>query len=57
MTQLDGLDVRAVHVHAGKISRSNPGKEPPHSNIKRAEVNFIPNLPQGEDPSSRIQAI
>ncbi|KAI9520625.1 hypothetical protein NQZ68_015164 [Dissostichus eleginoides] len=44
-----------VIVNAGKISRSNPDREPPHSNIKRpkrAKVNFLPNLPQGEDPSS-----
>ncbi|KAK1890982.1 hypothetical protein KUDE01_009812, partial [Dissostichus eleginoides] len=44
-----------VIVNAGKRSRSNPDSEPPHSNIKRpkrAEVNFLPNLPQGEDPSS-----
>ncbi|XP_033966395.1 uncharacterized protein [Pseudochaenichthys georgianus] len=44
-----------VIVNDGKRSRSNPHNEPPHSNIKRpkrAEVNFLPNLPQGEDPSS-----
>ncbi|XP_033947886.1 sterile alpha motif domain-containing protein 3-like isoform X2 [Pseudochaenichthys georgianus] len=44
-----------VIVNDGKRSRSNPHNEPPHSNIKRpkqAEVNFLPNLPQGENPSS-----
>lgn len=44
-----------VAVNAGKRSRSNPDNEPSHSNIKRpkrAEVNFLPNFPQGEDPSS-----
>ncbi|XP_045074312.1 uncharacterized protein LOC123487218 [Coregonus clupeaformis] len=44
-----------VAVNAGKRSRKNPENEPSHSNIKRpkcAEVNFLPNFPQGEDPSS-----
>lgn len=44
-----------VTVNAGKRSRNNPENEPSHSNIKRpkrAEVNFLPNFPQGEDPSS-----
>lgn len=45
-----------VTVNAGK--RSNPDNEPSHSNIKRpkrAEVNFLPNFPQGKDPSSLDQ--
>uniref|UniRef100_A0A3B4VIB3 PB1 domain-containing protein n=1 Tax=Seriola dumerili TaxID=41447 RepID=A0A3B4VIB3_SERDU len=44
-----------VTVNAGKRSRRNPENEPSHSNIKRpkrAEVNFLPSFPQGEDPSS-----
>lgn len=47
-----------VTVNAGKRSRSDPDSEPSHSNIKkpkRAEVNFLPNFPQGEDPSSLEQ--
>lgn len=43
-----------VTVNAGKRSRSNPENESSHSNIKRpkrAEVNFLPNFPQGKDPS------
>ncbi|KAM8769735.1 sterile alpha motif domain-containing protein 3-like isoform 1-T3 [Acanthopagrus schlegelii] len=47
-----------VTVNAGKRSRSNPDNEPSHSNIKRpkrAEVNFLPNFPQGKDPSSLEQ--
>uniref|UniRef100_A0A8C4Z2R7 Uncharacterized protein n=1 Tax=Gadus morhua TaxID=8049 RepID=A0A8C4Z2R7_GADMO len=42
-------------VNAGKRSRKNPENEPSHSHIKRpkrAEVNFLPNFPQGENPSS-----
>lgn len=41
--------------NAGKRSRSKPENEPSHSNIKRlrrAELNFLPNYPQGEDASS-----
>ncbi len=44
-----------VTINAGKRSRSNPDSEPSHSNIKRpkpAEVNFLANFPQGEDPLS-----
>lgn len=47
-----------VTVNAGRRSRSNPDNEPSHSNIKRpkrAEVNFLPNFPQGTDPSSLEQ--
>uniref|UniRef100_A0A8C3AFD0 Uncharacterized protein n=1 Tax=Cyclopterus lumpus TaxID=8103 RepID=A0A8C3AFD0_CYCLU len=47
-----------VTVNAGKRSRSNPENESSHSNIKRpkrAEVNFLPNFPQGKDPSSLEQ--
>ncbi|KAL0984765.1 hypothetical protein UPYG_G00146620 [Umbra pygmaea] len=47
-----------VTVNAGKRSRSNPENEPSRSNIKRpkrAEVNFLPNFPQGKDLSSLEQ--
>uniref|UniRef100_A0A8C6LP38 Sterile alpha motif domain-containing protein 3-like n=1 Tax=Nothobranchius furzeri TaxID=105023 RepID=A0A8C6LP38_NOTFU len=47
-----------VYVNAGKRSKNNPEHEASHSNIKRpkrAEVNFLPNFPQGEDPSSLEQ--
>lgn len=43
---------QAVTANAGRRSRSNPQNEPSHSNIKRpkrAEVNFLPNFPQGKD--------
>nr|XP_023667243.1 uncharacterized protein LOC111843693 [Paramormyrops kingsleyae] len=45
-------------VNAGKRSRMNPDNESSHSNIKRpkrAEVNFLPNFPQGENPSTLEQ--
>lgn len=44
-----------VSVNAGKRSKNYPDKEHPHSNIKRArraEVNFLPNLPKGESQAS-----
>lgn len=44
-----------AHLHLLKQSRSNPENEPSGSNIKRprrAEVNFLPNFPQGEGPST-----
>lgn len=44
-----------VTVNAGKRRQRNPENEPSQSNFKRpkrAEVNFLPNFPQGEDPSS-----
>lgn len=47
-----------VAVNAGKRSRNNPERDASHSNIKRpkrAEVNFLPNFPQGEDQSSLEQ--
>ncbi|KAK9523443.1 hypothetical protein VZT92_018385 [Zoarces viviparus] len=47
-----------VTVNAGKRSRINHESESSHSNIKRprqAEVNFLPNFPQGKDPSSLEQ--
>ncbi len=47
-----------ITINAGKRSRMNPDNESSHSNIKRpkrAEVNFLPNFPQGEDPSTLEQ--
>ncbi|KAJ8349140.1 hypothetical protein SKAU_G00277290 [Synaphobranchus kaupii] len=47
-----------ITVNAGKRGRSNPDGEPSHSNIKRpkrAEVNYLPNFPEGEDLSSLEQ--
>ncbi|XP_041699601.1 sterile alpha motif domain-containing protein 3-like [Coregonus clupeaformis] len=54
-TKMRRAGCQEVAVNAGKRSRKNPENEPSHSNIKRpkcAEVNFLPNFPQGEDPSS-----
>lgn len=44
-----------VSVNTGKRSRNNPEKEAPHANIKRArraEVNYLPNLPSGQSEAS-----
>uniref|UniRef100_A0A8D3D275 PB1 domain-containing protein n=1 Tax=Scophthalmus maximus TaxID=52904 RepID=A0A8D3D275_SCOMX len=44
--------------NSGKRSRNNPDRQPPHTNIKRpkrAEVNFLPNFPRGEDGASLEQ--
>lgn len=44
-----------VTVNCGKRSRNNQDKQAPHTNIKRpkrAEVNFLPNFPRGEDDVS-----
>lgn len=44
-----------VSVNAGKRSKNNPDKDHPHSNIKRArraEVNFLPNFPRGQNQAS-----
>uniref|UniRef100_A0A3B3QR02 PB1 domain-containing protein n=1 Tax=Paramormyrops kingsleyae TaxID=1676925 RepID=A0A3B3QR02_9TELE len=57
-TKMRRAGCQEVTVNAGKRSRSNPDNEPSHSNIKRpkrAEVNFLPNFPQGKDPSSLDQ--
>uniref|UniRef100_A0A673BJB1 Uncharacterized protein n=1 Tax=Sphaeramia orbicularis TaxID=375764 RepID=A0A673BJB1_9TELE len=54
-TKMRRAGCQEVTVNAGKRSQRNPENEPSHSNIKRprhAEVNFLPNFPQGEDPSS-----
>ncbi|TKS84012.1 Sterile alpha motif domain-containing protein 3 [Collichthys lucidus] len=45
---------REVAVNAGKRSKSHPERESSHSNIKRpkrAEVNFLPNFPEGKNES------
>lgn len=47
-----------VAVNSLKRSKNNPDREPPHTNIKRprrAEVNFLPNFPKGEDVGSLEQ--
>lgn len=44
-----------VSINAGKKSKYNPDNEHPHSNIKRArraEINFLPNFPKGENQAS-----
>ncbi|TKS66099.1 Sterile alpha motif domain-containing protein 3 [Collichthys lucidus] len=53
-----------VSVNAGKRSRTNPENDCPHSNIKRArraEVNYLPNFPRGENETTleemRVQII
>ncbi|KAF4100608.1 uncharacterized protein LOC131525469 [Onychostoma macrolepis] len=53
-----------VAVNSGKRSQSNQESECPHSNIKkarRAEVNYLPNFPKGENAESlekqRLQII
>ncbi|KAI4814508.1 hypothetical protein KUCAC02_003700 [Chaenocephalus aceratus] len=53
-----------VAVNAGKRSINNPDKDHPHSKIKRArraEVNYLPNFPRGENQTSleemRIQIL
>ncbi|XP_053274095.1 sterile alpha motif domain-containing protein 3 [Pleuronectes platessa] len=54
-TKMRRVGCKEVTVNAGKRSRRNPDNEPSHTNIKRpkrAEVNFLPNFPQGEDSSS-----
>ncbi|RXN24230.1 sterile alpha motif domain-containing 3 [Labeo rohita] len=47
-----------VAVNAGKRSKSSPDNEPSHLNIKRArraEVNYLPDFPQGHDASTLEQ--
>ncbi|KAK0142162.1 hypothetical protein N1851_020146 [Merluccius polli] len=51
-TKLSRAGFHEVAVNSGKRSRNNPSKPAPHTNIKRpkrAEVNFLPNFPRGED--------
>ena len=54
-TKMRSAGCQEVMVNAGKRSRSKPNAEYSHSNIKklkRAQINFLPNFPQGEDASS-----
>lgn len=54
-TKLSRSGCDEVAVNTGKRSRNNPERESPHCNIKRArraEVNFLPNFPKGQDASS-----
>ena len=54
-TKLCHAGFHEVAVNSGKRSRNNPDKQSPHTNIKRpkrAEVNFLPNFPRGEDAAS-----
>lgn len=54
-TKLCRAGFHEVAVNSGKRSRNNPDKQAPHTNIKRpnrAEVNFLPNFPRGEDAAS-----
>ncbi|XP_033989023.1 uncharacterized protein LOC117484706 [Trematomus bernacchii] len=54
-TKLSRAGFHEVAVNSGKRSRNNPDKQSPHTNIKRpkrAEVNFLPNFPLGEDGTS-----
>ncbi|KAF3844325.1 hypothetical protein F7725_007488 [Dissostichus mawsoni] len=49
-----------VIVNAGKISRSNPDREPPYSNIKRpkrAKVNFLPTFPKQRIPQTIVEEV
>lgn len=57
-TKLSRAGFHEVAVNCGKRSRNNPDKQAPHTNIKRpkrAEVNFLPNFPIGEDTASLEQ--
>uniref|UniRef100_A0A3B1JRT8 PB1 domain-containing protein n=1 Tax=Astyanax mexicanus TaxID=7994 RepID=A0A3B1JRT8_ASTMX len=54
-SKLSRAGFHEVAVNSGKRSRNNPDKQAPHTNIKRprrAEVNFLPNFPRGEDATS-----
>lgn len=57
-SKLSRAGFNEVAVNSGKKSRNNPEKQAPHTNIKRpkrAEVNFLPNFPRGEDGASLEQ--
>ena len=57
-TKLSRAGLHEVAVNSGKRSKNNPEKQSPHTNIKRpkrAEVNFLPNFPLGEDSTSLEQ--
>lgn len=57
-TKLSRAGYSEVAVNSGKRSRNNLDKQSSHSNIKRpkrAEVNFLPNFPKGENLESMEQ--
>lgn len=57
-TKMRRAGCQEVTANSGKRSRFNPEKESSHSNIKkpkRAEVNFLPNFPQGQSHSNLEQ--
>lgn len=57
-SKLSRAGIFEVAVNSGKRSRNNPDRQCPHANIKRpkrAEVNFLPNFPRGEDSASLEQ--
>lgn len=57
-TKLSRSGCEEVAVNSGKRSQNNPESESPHSNIKRArraEVNYLPNFPKGENAESLEQ--
>lgn len=63
-TKLARSGCAEVSINAGKRSRTNPENDHPHSNIKRArraEVNYLPNFPMGENEATleemRVQII
>ena len=54
-TKLKKAGCLEVVANSGKRSRNQPDNESPHTNVKRArraEVNFMPNFPQGQDEAS-----
>ncbi|XP_030606898.1 sterile alpha motif domain-containing protein 3-like isoform X2 [Archocentrus centrarchus] len=56
--KLSRAGFQEIAVNSGKRSRNDPDKQSPHTNIKRpkrAEVNFLPNFPRGEDAVSLDQ--
>ncbi|XP_030193447.1 uncharacterized protein LOC115529102 [Gadus morhua] len=57
-TKLARAGCAEVSVNAGRRSVNNPDREHPHSNIRRArraEVNFLPNFPRGENEATLEQ--
>lgn len=56
--KLSRAGFQEVAVNSGKRSKNDPDKQSPHTDIKRpkrAEVNFLPNFPRGEDNDSLDQ--
>ena len=57
-TKLARSGCAELSINTGKRSQTNSENEHPHSNIKRArraEVNYLPNFPRGEDKASLEQ--